>query len=553
VESVVADTIARRQSVVLHPFLLAVYPILFLVAHNIAQFAVWEAFPPICYALGIALFLFVVLQLLLRDRERVGVVVSLLAVCFYAYGHLFELVDDVRIGPLNFGRQSVMCLAWLGVFAVVITLVVRTRKSLHGVTNLLNVMGLALVVLSLFTIVTRSIGGSDADPKKGTATSDTNRAMITPVADAAATSLDSLPDIYYIILDGHASQRTLQKVYNYDNAKFIDHLRSRGFFVADQSHSNYPHTVLSLASSLNMKYLDDLAATMRDGNVPAVKMIRNNEVAGFLKRQGYRHLHFATGWDATNSSDVADEVVNSNDVREFQALLYETTLLRAFTQDALRERARQSKISILHRLMGMHRGPKPQFVFAHVLLPHPPFIFGAHGEEHGAPSLQLGRYSEWKDREGYVGQLAFVDSLVGRVVDSLLTNVKPRPVIIVQGDHGPASYDQWEQPTDEFVNERFGILNAIYIPDARGAGVLDWLRRTNGAVTPVNTFRVILNSYFGGEFPVLPDRSFISRPEENLVLSEVTDRLERWGITDSTGTANPLRDGTRKVIAATMK
>jgi hypothetical protein len=537
---------------VLHPFLLAVYPILFLAAHNIAQFAVWEAFPPICYALGVALLLFVVLQLVLRDRAKVGLIVSLLAVCFYAYGHLYELLDGIHIGPINFGRHSVLRLAWLGTFAVALALVVRTRKSLHGVTNLLNVMGLALVGLSLVTIVSQGFSGSDSGMSSDSTSVAGNDSPAT-AAGHLSPSLDSLPDIYYIILDGHASQRTLQKVYNYDNAPFIDHLRSRGFFVADQSHSNYPHTVLSLASSLNMRYLDDLAGTMRDGNVPAVKMIRNNEVAGFLKTQGYRHLHFATGWDATNTSDVADAVISSDDVREFQALLYETTLLRAFNQRALQERARQSKISILHQLMGMHREQKPQFVFAHILLPHPPFIFGAHGEEHGAASLQLGRYSEWKDREGYVGQLAFVDSLVGRVVDSLLVNVKPRPVIIIQGDHGPASFDQWEQPTDEFVNERFGILNAIYIPDARGAQVLDWLHRTNGSVTPVNTFRAILNAYFNQQFPLLPDRSFISRPEENLVLTEVTERLERWGTPDSNGTIHRAGSETRKAIAANVK
>jgi hypothetical protein len=477
----------------------------------------------------------------------------LLAVCFYAYGHLYELLKGVQIGPLNFGRQSVMRVAWLATFAVVIALVVRTRKSLHGVTTLLNVMGVALVGLSLVTIVSQSFSGSDTNSADGSATSDRKNSAATSVANALSPSLDSLPDIYYIILDGHASQRTLQKVYNYDNAPFIDHLRSKGFVVADQSHSNYPHTVLSLASSLNMRYLDDLAGTMRDGNVPAVKMIRNNEVASFLKREGYRHVHFATGWDATNTSEVADEVISSNDVREFQALLYETTLLRAFNQRALQERSRQSKISILHQLMGMHREQKPQFVFAHVLLPHPPFIFGPHGEEHAAASLQLGRYCEWKDREGYVGQLKFVDSLVQRVVDSLLVNVQPRPVIIVQGDHGPASFDQWEEPTDEFVNERFGILNAIYIPDARGAQVLDWLHRTNGSVTPVNTFRAIFNAYFDQQFPLLPDRSFISRPEENLVLTEVTQRLERWGSADSNGTIQRAGSDARKAIAATMR
>ena len=67
-----------------------------------------------------------------------------------------------------------------------------------------------------------------------------------------------LPDIYYIIFDAYASTSTLKEVYNYDNQNFNDFLTAKGFYVTSKSQTNYPLSFLSLASSLNMKYINYL-------------------------------------------------------------------------------------------------------------------------------------------------------------------------------------------------------------------------------------------------------------------------------------------------------
>ena len=67
------------------------------------------------------------------------------------------------------------------------------------------------------------------------------------------------PDIYYLILDGYANSSTLKEVYGYDNQGFEDYLEEKGFKVASESRSNYAITALSLASSLNMEYINYLS------------------------------------------------------------------------------------------------------------------------------------------------------------------------------------------------------------------------------------------------------------------------------------------------------
>ncbi len=73
----------------------------------------------------------------------------------------------------------------------------------------------------------------------------------------------------------------------------------------------------------------------------------------------------------------------------------------------------------------------------------------------------------------------------------------------MQGDEGPFARTDidWSDREAEYLQVRFGILNAMYLPDADPGTVHD-------SITSVNTFRLVLSHYFGADLPLLPDRSF---------------------------------------------
>ena len=64
-------------------------------------------------------------------------------------------------------------------------------------------------------------------------------------------------------------------------------------------------------------------------------------------------------------------------------------------------------------------------------------------------------------------------------------------MIIIQGDHGLDT------------EARMAILNAYYLPG-------DGAKMLYPTITPVNSFRVVFNAYFGQEYPILPDTSLYS-------------------------------------------
>ena len=72
---------------------------------------------------------------------------------------------------------------------------------------------------------------------------------------------------------------------------------------------------------------------------------------------------------------------------------------------------------------------------------------------------------------------------------------------------------------DTCLRERTSILNAYYLP----TGISDAFYET---ITPVNSFRVVLNEIFDLELPLLEDKIYFSSWEKLYQVEEITDKIE---------------------------
>ena len=139
------------------------------------------------------------------------------------------------------------------------------------------------------------------------------------------------------------------------------------------------------------------------------------------------------------------------------------------------------------------------FVFAHLVVPHLPYTFGPNGE---VPAYR-GKDATYKETAAaYVDQVRFINKEILKVVDALIRNSKVPPIIIIQGDHGPLPDLATDGPN------RMPILNAYYLPGIQMDKVL------YPSITPVNSFRVVLNSYFDQSLPLLEDQSYFAPLED---------------------------------------
>jgi len=313
----------------------------------------------------------------------------------------------------------------------------------------------------------------------------------------------------------------------YNNQGYADYLTSKGFFVASKSRSNYATTFLSLASSLNMEYVDYLSDMVRcesqDWRV-AYQMIKDNKVVNFLKSKGYKYVHLNSGWGPTDYNKYADLNIQCGNINEFLMIIIQTTILKAFEDFIIGDDSRARILCTFSRLAEINKMNEPKFVFAHILSPHPPYLFGANGEPTLKATYQMDR-NVWELKEDYLNQLSFINKKVQALLDTILLKSKIPPIIVLQADHGSASTwwntgsSGWdEHPTELMLRERMGIFNAYYLPSGGNSLVYD-------SITPVNTFRLIFNLYFDKQFTLLNDKNYFSIYSNPYEFVNVTDIL----------------------------
>lgn len=350
---------------------------------------------------------------------------------------------------------------------------------------------------------------------------------------------ESRPDIYLLILDQYAGSRSLGSFWNYDNSAFEDSLRQRGFFVPTHAKANYVHTHLSVASMLNWTHLLTIREFAGDGEerTYTYNMIENNRAARFLKSLGYSFIFFPTTFSGTQRNRLADRQIPAPPLRRisfFNVWLVQTPIA-GFVQfscwimgcelnrSSYPAETAAEFVDKFGEIAGLAEEPGPKFVLAHILLPHPPFIF----RENCAPRDPV--WPRKGDREagprggGYVEQIGCLNRMLLRLVDRIVQRSAHPPIIILQGDHGNGRI-QLDPLTNETIpleelnqmqiDDRTQIFAAYHFPDGGNNALYD-------SISPVNVLPLVFNHYFGTSISPLEDATYWSEYRHSYVFQRV--------------------------------
>ncbi len=237
-----------------------------------------------------------------------------------------------------------------------------------------------------------------------------------------------------------------------------------------------------------------------------------------LKDQGYKYVHYESRYQLTRNNPFADINIISSKRRidSFSRLVLDTTLARlVLTESYPLEREEQ----ILFQFESLIKAPKipgPKFVFAHVIVPHEPYLFDKDGRRVSAEALE-----QKPEIELYKDYILFVNKKILEIVDALIADSKTPPIIVIQADEGFRSKPQWRKENPLARELHFGILNVYYLPG------VDTNKILYNSITPVNSFRVIFNAYFQTDFKILKDENFLAPPNKNVhTFKRVTDSLK---------------------------
>ena len=507
------------------PALAGMYPVLFLYAQNREQLRLSELWPPLLLALGASLALFLLWRLILRDTARASTLVFAWAACFWSTTFLAKVVYQVSAGTVLSRQQNQWLMGLLVLLGLLALLFVVRRPviprelsaALQAMTAVL--LGFALVLIIPHEVV-RFVGTLHRSRATG---------------QIAVTEQGLRPNIIHVILDGYGRGDILQTRYGLDNEPFLRGLEERGFHVFRAARANYNLTPLCVSAALNMHYIEGVQATGPGDQQPLQRMIKHSAARNLLQQQGYRFVSFESGWFASEIPDADEYRAGTTGMTPYHSGLLDMTPVPAMLKVAgvkgldyyAQQRRRvTTELSDLPRVSDLDR---PVYVLAHVMCPHPPFMFLPDGtptqpnrpfnEADGSHFRKIGGTRD-EYRAGYRGQLQFLNRSVLGMLDRLQRRMTRPTVIMLHGDHGPGMGLDWDNLPASDIRERLGILAAVCLPDGDYTGLTD-------TTSPVNLYRLVFSRYFGADLPQLPNRTFVTDWQHLYTHTEVDqDRLK---------------------------
>ena len=455
-----------------YPLLLAALPVLFLYSMNMEEVGIADVpLPMLVLVIGILVFMGLV-RLFVKDWNKIALIATSFLILSFLYVPIRGLFQFwIIAGSL---RDTILwgCL-WLLLYSIPIFLILKSHRDFSMVTRFLGTTAIALLIISLANIGIYQIGASSPTTEE---------------VDGGLVHGEVQPDIYYIILDEYVRDDALEEIYGYDN-ELTNYLVGKGFYIASESLSAYWMSVPSMASTLNMEYIDEAEY----GYGEKIRMLQNSKVSQLLKSMDYHYIFVTSGALEAGIERYAELRVSQREIfgirtSKFAIYVIQATPLNPFILRFVGHDWREGILYCFDEIAEVPNIEAPTFLFAHIVCPHTPFVF----DQDGNPIEYRGPYLLDEHREKYLDQLIFLNKKVEALVEEILLNSDTPPIIILQGDHGL-------RHSDEDEKWRHAILNAYHLP-SKGDQLL------YPTICPVNSFRIIFNHYFDADYELLEDK-----------------------------------------------
>jgi hypothetical protein len=488
--------ITYLQSKPVFLYLLPVFFVLHGFAENFYVLPLKEGMVLTVSYLAIAFVLSIVFRLIYKNVHKANLIAFFLMAFNFFFGSMHDLLKK-HFGHSIISKYSFILPVSLVLLLALLIYLKKTKTGSSRTTRYLNWLFLLLIIIDSGAIAFKAL--KHTDPL---------------VADLSGTfkPCDACTrlDIYLIVSDEYAGKTELQDNFSFDNSDFENELARRGFHVVRNTKANYNYTVYSMASTFNMDYLHHLEQdTINQRDMFRCRaLIKKNNLLSFLRSAGYRTYNFSIFDFDNQQNPVTDYYFPSK-----KALFTSQTFIKRFQHDLgfhfvstrqLKNFRRSNlynniEVDSLTRDVCLKKDTRPKFVYAHLSMPHHPYFLDRNGKE-AVYNTILNNYV--LNKNAYIEYLLYTNKKLLQLVDHIQQASARPPIIILMSDHG---FRQFSDSTDKkyyFMN-----LNAVYFPDGNYTGFYE-------GMSNVNQFRVILNTEFRQQLPLLKDSTvFLGEPD----------------------------------------
>lgn len=439
--------------------------------------------------IGFSLLFSLLLWLWYRNFTKANLAAFLIMAFHFFFGSLYDSLQKLFSG--SFIAKYSFILPAAAVLFIVAFIIIKKRKGHFSKTRFyLNSLLLVLILTD-----TAMLAGKMMNKKKMTATIPAGFAK----CDTCTT-----PDIYFILADEYAGNTELKELLHFDNSAFLDSLAQRKFHVIPNSFSNYNYTPFSMASILNMDYLQLEASNRGQSDLTyTYEKIKDNVLLQFLQQHNYQLYNYSIfdfeGQPGRRLEKFLPVKTRLITAQTFLSRADKSIFFNLATR--LKSKAAIKKLTYAYQhnndnIYGLtwnladKQTAKPKFVYTHLEMPHYPYYFDKNGVEQPMEKLVEGNQV---NQLAYVEYLQYCNQKFLALIDHLQQSSANPPIIVLMGDHGFRHFAQPVAPHYYFNN-----LTSIYLPSGNYTGFTD-------SLSSVNLFRAMLNTAFEQRLPLLKD------------------------------------------------
>ena len=465
------------KNFIIFPFLIAFFPSWIIISKNFEQLIFQDILISLAI-IAVSIIIWIVITKIIKNGNKAALITGVGIGFFFYFGYVQDALKGIMIFNMPINKTSVLVPISIIIFIISTIYFIKSRNNFESIVKIANVFAITIILFTLVQFV---------------------------VPDALAEK----PNVYHIILDEYTDNEILMKEFNYDNEKFLKFLNKNGFYVPNKSFSTWESTLDELSLILNMDYPQDKTEW-------AYESLNNNKVMSVFSDQGYSIIEINSMSRWVDLSNVDTRLCYIGGFHsEFFDQVFGKSIIRYFLEQHHNDTRRdviRCAFNELSEIASQSNGPK--YVFSHIMIPHPPFLFGPNGENIKPAHREISGLQSWKNPQGYINQLIYATNQVSVVIKNIVKN-DSNAIIILQGDTGTFTGIRGSEEMND-IYQAHSILYAVRIPDVNN---LEY-------VIPVNTYRIIFNNYFNTDYEYLEQHLYSFYEDSGWV--EITEKLHKY-------------------------
>ena len=138
---------------IIHPFLFAIFPIMFLYSENIHLLPFTEIILPSIIVVGLSIIAYFSMCFILKNKIKAAFIVTLFLIIFFSFGHIYNLINASVLDDFEISRHRYLLIPFFGLLAFGIIYFVKTKRKLDNVTTITYFISCGIIGIILFNVI----------------------------------------------------------------------------------------------------------------------------------------------------------------------------------------------------------------------------------------------------------------------------------------------------------------------------------------------------------------------------------------------------------------